>query len=203
MWLTIFDICLWLQTSNSPGATFRSPTTASAPWGSRRAISRGQLLEEIQLVVELRDSPSGPACRRRRGCRSSGSRPRRPWPRRSGRGLSRQTSSGAASSIGRREAMATPCQPFWPAILMCGRPTSSKACTRELALLALDLLHAHDVRGLLVGETSDLLGAQALGVDVPRRHPQLHEAEFRVGSSRTSKGPAGARPAEISPATRG
>ena len=29
---------------------------------------------------------------------------------------SRQTSSGATSSSGSREAMATPCQPFWPAI---------------------------------------------------------------------------------------
>jgi len=41
--------------------------------------------------------------------------------------FSRQTSSAGASSIGRREAIATPCQPFCPATRRCGRPISAKA----------------------------------------------------------------------------
>ena len=44
----------------------------------------------------------------------------RAWP-------SRQFIRVGTSSIGRREAMATPCQPFWPAIFRCGRPMSTKA----------------------------------------------------------------------------
>ena len=43
VWLTTRDICLWLHTSNSPGAMLRSPAIRSGRAGSRaamRAVSR-------------------------------------------------------------------------------------------------------------------------------------------------------------------
>jgi hypothetical protein len=45
VWLTIFDICLWLQTSHSDNGQGRVGITA--------AHLGGQALEEVELVVEL------------------------------------------------------------------------------------------------------------------------------------------------------
>jgi hypothetical protein len=39
VWLTTLDIWRWLQTSFSPGATFRSPVSISGALGSRRFMS--------------------------------------------------------------------------------------------------------------------------------------------------------------------
>ena len=59
------DICRWLQTSNSPGATLRSPTMARGALGSRRAISAVRLSQKSSLWSNLgfvsRSSVSPPA----------------------------------------------------------------------------------------------------------------------------------------------
>ena len=49
---------------------------------------------------------------------------------------------------------------------------------RELALPALDLLHAENIRGLFRDEAGGLLGAQAYGVDVPGADPKAHAAPY-------------------------
>ena len=121
----------------------RSPADQQAPWvaagPSRRSASR-----RSPACGRTSGSAPGRACRRRPGCRSSGPRPRRPGRDAAGVALAAGV-QGAASSIGRREAMATPCQPFWPRDLQVRQAHGHEGVARELALLALDLLQAQDV----------------------------------------------------------
>ena len=54
VWLTTFSSCLWLQTSCSSGAMFRSPTSDRRARASLRAREPGaRLVDEIELVAEL------------------------------------------------------------------------------------------------------------------------------------------------------
>jgi hypothetical protein len=91
----------------------------------------------------------------------------RAWP-------SRQFIRVGTSSNGRREAMATPCQPFWPGDLQVRQAGGGEGLAWKLALLALDLLQAQDIGRLLVDEAGDLLGAEADGVDVPGGDTKAH-----------------------------
>ena len=77
VWLTIFRSALWLQTSCSSGATLRSPTRIA----SRRAIPScahpgRHLVEEAELVRELRIDRRDPARRRRPARRNYAARSR-------------------------------------------------------------------------------------------------------------------------------